>query len=127
MSRRELANYAIEQLLAGASSHSLAKQLAASLLANGRAKEAEFLIADIFAELEARGNLAKVTITTANRLSTELAKLLAGYARAAVGARAVLSKQVVEPNLLGGFRLETAHRAWDKTIARELAELRGTN
>jgi len=124
ISRRELANYAIEQLLAGQSPRRLAKQLAAALIGSGRAKEADLLASDIEAELEQRKIVASLIISSANQLTAEIKKSLVAYVRQASGVKDILAEAKVEPDLLGGFKLETANRSWDKTIKKQLTDIK---
>jgi len=124
ISRRELANYAIDQLLAGHSPRHLAKQLAAALVGSGRAKEADLLASDIEAELERRKIVASLIISSANRLATEIKKTLVKYVRQVTGVDNILAQERIEPDLLGGFKLETANRSWDKTVKKQLADIK---
>ena len=125
VSRRELARWAINQLATGRSARTLAKQLAAELVASGRGKQADLLLSDISAELELSGQLAELTITTATKLSTELRKNLVAYVKNAATVKDVIVKETIDPSVLGGFKLETANRTWDKTVARQLADIKG--
>ena len=125
LSRREMANYAIAQLLKGVSIKPLARKLAAALIESGRAKESDLLISDISSELESRGKLAQVEISSANALDKQLVKSLVELAKDRTDSAEALVKSRVEPNLIGGFRLETATKVWDKTIKRRLSDIKG--
>ena len=69
ISRRALAYYATEQLAASKSASAVAKDLAATLVESGRTNEVEFLLSDIAAQLEERGELAVATVTSATKLT----------------------------------------------------------
>lgn len=125
LSRRELANYAIAQLLKGASAKPLARKLAAALIQSGRTKEAELLLSDISSELEKRGKLAQVEITSAHALDKKLTDSLIALAKDRTRTSEALVKSRVEPSVIGGFRLETATKVWDKTIKRRLSDIKG--
>ncbi len=125
LSRREMANYAIAQLLKGVSIKPLARKLAAALIESGRAKESDLLISDISSELESRGKLAQVEISSAHALDKQLVKSLVELAKDRTDSAEALVKSRVEPNLIGGFRLETATKVWDKTIKRRLSDIKG--
>lgn len=124
-SRREIANWAIDQLANKVSPSKLAKQLAALMVDSGRAKETELLISDIASELELRGELAQLKITSATKLSAELARMLSSYVKQTTKVKTVSISQEIDPSLLGGFRLETATRRWDRSVAKQLADIKG--
>lgn len=124
-SRRLLARYAVDQLQGGVPMSSLVKSLAASLIETGRAKEADMLVSDIYEELEGRGVLARVRLATATPISTGLKAKLAKELAQAARVKDVNIEHVIEPELIGGFKAETANHAWDKTIARKLADIKG--
>lgn len=123
-SRRQLANYAVNQLLDGASSAKLARQLAASLIVSKRQNQADLLIEDIFQELENRGQLAKVRLTSASQLSAQLKSQLANFLKRAIGVDEVIFEEIIDKEVIGGTKVETANHSWDKTLARQLTELR---
>ncbi len=124
LSRRQLAHYATDQLLARKSPAYIAVRLAAALAQNARPKEADLLMDDIYAELENRGELAKVTLTSATTLSVELHKSLAAVIAKAAKVKNVVFNQQIDQSVIGGFRAETAVHNWDKTVATELAKLK---
>jgi len=125
LSRRQLARYGADQLLAGAPARTTARRLAAVLITSRRQNEAELLMDDIAWELEARGQLANARITSARRLTPALRQQLLKAVKQAAGVAAVNATEQVEPSLLGGLRVETARHNWDHTIARRLNELKG--
>ena len=123
-SRRELSVYAVNQLTCGQTPQRLARHLAAALISSGKGKDADLLIDDFMAELERRELLTGLTISSANKLSAEPKKYLVQYVKQTTGAKEVLVSEKVDSALLGGFKLETANRSWDKTIKRQLADIR---
>ena len=125
MSRRSLAVYAAKQLDSGQPPAKLAKQLAAALIVSGHQHETDLLLDDISYELERRGLLASVKVVTATELTAELRKNLARQLKALTGAKQVALAPYVDKAVIGGLRLNTATRSWDKTIARKLAEIKG--
>ncbi|MBX4197429.1 F0F1 ATP synthase subunit delta [Candidatus Saccharibacteria bacterium] len=124
VSRRALARYGAQQLLAGNSARQIAKQLAALLTEAGRVGEANFLLEDIAWELERNQELAVGKVITAHPLSTKLAAELKAQLKQATGARQVLLEAEVDKSVLGGLRLQTADKVWDSTVSRKLSELR---
>lgn len=124
LSRRALASYGADQLLAGEPTVKIAKRLVALLAETGRQNEADFLLEDISWELERRKALASAIVTTARPLSNELEAELKQEVKKATGATEVLLKANIDKSVLGGVRIETASRIWDNTLSRKLSELR---
>jgi F-type H+-transporting ATPase subunit delta len=124
VSRRALARWAADQLTAGKSSASVAKQLAAALKESNMISQVEFLISDISWELEQRQTLAVGKVTSAHPLSRALEKALAAQIKKTTGAHDVVLEKNIDKSVLGGVRIETASRVWDATVSRKLAELK---
>lgn len=125
LSRRQLAHFAVEQLISGQSLQKVSKQLAAVLVATNKRKEAELLLNDIAQELESRGLIANAIVTTATPLPGGLrTELRAQIEKAAKVNRAVIDEEISK-DVIGGFKVETANHTWDKTIARRLADIKG--
>jgi F-type H+-transporting ATPase subunit delta len=124
ISRRALANYSVERLLAGASARQTAKQVVAVLVESGRIADIDLLLEDIAWELERRQELAVGQVTTAQPLSAKLEAELKRQLKQATGAKEVLLEGSVDKSVLGGLRLQTASRVWDSTVLRKLSELR---
>jgi F0F1-type ATP synthase delta subunit len=126
VSRRALARYAADQLLAGTTAHVVAKHLAATLLDSQRQKEADLLLADINYELQNRGRLAAATVTTASQLSAGLRSEIARLVKKSAKVQQVILTEQIDKNIIGGVRIETPERTWDKTVTSQLNKLRGT-
>lgn len=124
VSRRSLARYATDQLLAGSTAPVVARHLAAALIDSHRQKEAELLLADISYELQSRGHLADATVTTAVELSAGLRKEIAMLIKKSSRVKQVILAERVDKNIIGGIRIETAERTWDKTVTSQLNKLR---
>lgn len=119
--RRRLAGYVSEQLIAGNSQ--IIEQLAAYLHESGRAKEVDLLVRDIENALEERGVvLAKTSSAFGLDDSTRLdvkAMLEKRY-----DSRNVLIEDVVDPTLLGGIKIRTAGEEFDRSLKRKINRLR---
>jgi len=117
LSRRKLAEYATSQLLVG--DGSIIDQLAGFLLDEGREREVELLIADIEELLAEKGQLI-LTVETAHKLDEktkdQLERLFAD--------RTVHFREIIKPELIGGFRLRTPTQFLDRTIAGDLNKLK---
>ena len=125
-SRRALARYGADQLLAGKSPAALAKQLAAIMVESGRSGERKFLLDDIAWELEHRRALVIGHVSTVSPLTKGLATALRAQLKRATKAREVLLDEQVDKSVLGGLRVETSVNVWDLSVSRELAKLRET-
>ena len=125
LSRRQIAAYAVDELLAGQKAASLAPRLAAALIANKMPKQADLLLSDISEELESRGLLAQAVVTSVNGLSAELKKRLASQIKSAAKVNQVFINERTDPAVIGGLRVETARHTWDQTVARKLAQIKG--
>ena len=124
LSRRALARYAVDRLLAGVKPSSLAAELAAVLVESGRGAEAEFLLQDIAWELEARRELVMAKITSVTPLSKALEVELSSQLKKATAAKAVYLEKELDRSLLGGLRIETAAHIWDLSVTSDLNRLR---
>lgn len=123
LARRQLAAYAARQLLDGRSPKTLARELAAVLVASRRANQAELLADDIAWELERSGRVANATITTAHELGEQLRKQIAGFIKKSAGVRDVIINEQLDESAIGGVRIDTAVHSWDKTLKRKLTGL----
>lgn len=127
VSRRALANYAVDQLIAGEPLTKLSKSLSATLVSSGKKNDSELLILDIYEILEARGILANATVTSAKSLSAKnlgsIKQIIAKYAQ----VNEVIIDEAIDESVIGGFAAKTSAHSWDKTIARKLALIKGGN
>lgn len=124
VSRRALARYAVDQLLAGAPAAAVAKHLAAALIDSQRQKEANLLLADINYNLQSRGRLAAATVTSASQLSAHLRREVADLVKKSANVQQVILSEQIDKKIIGGLRIETAERTWDKTVTSQLEKLR---
>ncbi|HVX58224.1 MAG TPA: F0F1 ATP synthase subunit delta [Candidatus Saccharimonadales bacterium] len=124
-SRRQLARYAVDQLLDRRPATEISNHLAAALIAGKMTKQADLLLDDIAEELESRGLLARAVVTSANGLSAALRDQLTNQVKRAAKVSDVTLSEQTDPDVIGGFRVETARHTWDKTVARRLSEIKG--
>jgi F0F1-type ATP synthase delta subunit len=124
ISRRRLAEYAADQLLASKSARAIARELAAVLIETNKSKDASLLAQDIAWQLESRGALAQVEVTSATELSESLRKEITKFIKQAANVERAVLQENVDESVIGGLRIETAKHAWDKTIAKQLTDIR---
>jgi F-type H+-transporting ATPase subunit delta len=126
LSRRQLATYGADQILAGESTQKVSARLAAVLSETKRTNDAELLARDIAWELETRGKLASANITSASQLTDELRSELANFIKSTAKVDKVSLQENIDKSVLGGVRIETAVHSWDKTVAKKLRNIRET-
>ena len=123
VSRRKLAKYAAEQLLAG--NDAVLEEIAGFLVYEKHEREVELLARDIEVELAERGTVvATVESARALDLATkdEIKNLLSS--NASDQDINVLLRESIDQALIGGFNLRTPTATLDATIAKKLNDLR---
>ncbi len=126
MSRRQLARYAVEQIESGKTLEAVASRLVAAMSAAGKSKDYKLLISDIEQEFEERGLIANAKITSAHPFSESFKKQLANEIKKITHVKDVTIDQEVDKDVLGGFKIETANHAWDKTTAKLINTIKET-
>lgn len=126
VSRRALARYATDRLQAGDPANKVAKAVVSVLLEDKRLGETELLLADINFELENRGKVSTALVTAVNELNDKLRSEIKSLVKKSLKVEQVILNEQVDKTLIGGLRIETATLIWDKTVARQLNELRKT-
>jgi F-type H+-transporting ATPase subunit delta len=116
VSRRKLADYTADQLMAG--KKKVLQEMAAYLIETGREREAELLARDIEFALSERG-VTVVRAASAHELTSALRKQIESL----VGGTVHL-KETVDPTLLGGVRVDTPGQRFDGTLSHKLAGLK---
>jgi F0F1-type ATP synthase delta subunit len=124
ISRRRLAQFAVNQLSAGKPADQVSKLLAAELVATKRAGQAELLLSDIAAEFERRGKLSTATVTSAHGISDHLKNEIRKFIKSALAVDEVAIEESVDPSVIGGVRIDSASKSWDRTILKELSDIR---
>lgn len=125
-SRRQLAKYAVDEIINGKSAATIAPSLAAALLASRRQKQVDLLLSDIDQEFEERGFLVRARVTTAYPLPSELRIELDSQLKKAIKVKSVILHDQIDKSVIGGLRIDTATRSWDKTLLRALRQLKET-
>ena len=125
VSRRKLAKYAAEQIMAG--NDTIMEELASLLVYEKRQREIELLVRDVEAELAEHGEIV-ASIESARKLDVDTKREIEKYLMSAVGANnnksKVTLKESIDPTLIGGFKLRTPTATLDATIAKKLNDLR---
>jgi F0F1-type ATP synthase delta subunit len=119
LSRRKMAMYVADKLVAGHPTRDALKEVAAYLLTSGRTREQELLVRDIEEEMAARG-VVVADVTSAHPLNASVAAEI----KAMTGAKTVQLRQSVDETLLGGIRIDVPGKRFDGTIRHKLNALR---
>ncbi len=118
ISRRKLAQYAVEAYENGTLSEAL-QELAAYLIDARRLREAELVVRAIEDELATRGTVI-ARVASARPLTAELEAAITSL----VGAKEIAILETTDQALIGGVRIETPGKLLDATIKRKLLALR---
>ena len=121
ISRRKISAYVADGLLAGKGE--VIQELAAYLVDEGKAKDAELYVRSIESTLLSRG-VAVADIITARELTTEMQQAIEQLIGRETGAEKVELRSRVEPALLGGFRLDPPDARLDASVKHSLDTLR---
>jgi len=126
LSRRKIAEYIATQAIAGGSLKDLAKSLAAFLVDTQRTSEIELIIRDVEYQLAERGVVLASVMSTAG-LSEATRKAVVTMVTKETSAKTVELKQFIDPDVIGGIRVDIPGRQLDATISRRLSLLTTNN
>lgn len=116
MSAISIANL-IEQ---GASSPGIAKKIASYLIDTKQTLQLDSLMRDVMSVRESKGTY-EINVATAHPLSTAQTNNVSAYIKKHFdNCKDVIIHQKVDPSLLGGVRIESAHYLIDKSVKSEL-------
>ena len=122
ISQRRLAAYVAGQLLASGDKKRLVKELAAYLIETGRVRDLNQVVAAIEEALALRGAVV-ATVTTARPLSPENKQAIVKQFTP-TGAKLYIREQI-DPNVIGGFKIELPGSQFDGTVIHKLTTLKG--
>ena len=123
LSRRVLAQYYGEELLAGKDQSVLAQQLGAYLIDSKRTKELELIVQDIEFYLASKG-VVMAEVTSAFELSSATEASIKQMITDSTGAKEIHLHTTVERSVLGGVKISIPGKELDSTAARKLSTLR---
>lgn len=119
LSRRKIAAYFADELIAG---RSIVKPLAAYLVESKRTREQSLVVRDIEAALAERGVLL-ADVATSHELTADTKNTIITYLKDETKAKDVRLRQSVDPDLLGGVRIETPDKRLDSTLRHRINQL----
>lgn len=120
LSRRKIAEYFADKVLAGGSVADALTEIAAYLIESGRVRETNLVIRALEDALSDRG-----TVVASVASARPLDEMMKSELSALIGAETVLFRETVNPELIGGVLIETPQQTLDATIKRKLTALYG--
>ena len=123
LSRRKITSYLAEQMVAGTPVGQLVLQLAAYLIETKRTSEVGLIVRDIEYELSSRG-IVLAQVTSALDLATATEAAVTKLIKDTTGASKVNLRKFIDPEVLGGVKIDLPGLQLDTTIARRLTTLR---
>ena len=123
ISRRSMAEYIADGLIAGKNKQDLFTQLAAFLVDTRRIKEVDLIVRDIEFMLSEKG-VINGTITSAFDLSAETKNALEAFVKEKTNATSVSLVSNVDASVIGGVKINVPGRILDQTIAHQLTVLK---
>ena len=125
VSRKKLAKYAAEQILAG--NDVVLEEIAGLLIYEKHEREVDLLVRDIEAELAERGEIV-VSVESARALDDstrrKIEQFLTSVASGKNSKPKVSLRESIDPTLIGGFKLQTPTATLDATVSKKLNDLR---
>jgi F0F1-type ATP synthase delta subunit len=118
LSRRKLAQFVADRSNSSKTLHEALESVAAYLIDSRRLRESALIVRAIEDELAARGRVI-ATLTTARPLDAQLRSQV----EALIGAKEVMTREIVDPAVIGGVRIETPGKTLDATIQTKLLAL----
>jgi F-type H+-transporting ATPase subunit delta len=119
LSRRTIAKYIADQLIAEADSDTLIQQLAAYLVDTRRTKELSLIVRDIQYFMAQAGSVYGV-VTTATALPAATQKAVEAYVKQHTGANTVSLENSIDADVIGGVKISIPSRELDATIHHSL-------
>lgn len=119
LSRRKLAEYVASQVTHGVIPEAALQEVAAYLYESRRLREVTLVVRSIEDALSQKG-VTVATVTSARPLDERLRAIITNQ----IGSDEVHLREVVDPTVIGGVRLQTPDAAYDATLAHKLNGLR---
>lgn len=122
LSRRKIASVWADELAAG---RDITEKVAAYLVDARRTDEASLIVRDTEAALAERG-IVVADVTAATPLTATTRQALEKFLAATMDAQRVVSREQVDPQMLGGVRVDAAGQQLDATLRTRLNQLKAS-
>jgi F-type H+-transporting ATPase subunit delta len=119
LSRRKIAQYVAARVRDGQVPASVVQEVAAYLMESRRLRELPLVVRSIEDALAERG-VVVATVTSAHVLDETLQRAV----KALVGGSTVYLREIVDPSVIGGVRVQTPDASYDGTVQHKLQALR---
>ena len=120
VSRKKLAKYAAEQILAG--NDAVLEEIAGLLIYEKHEREVDLLVRDIEAELAERGEIV-ASVESARALDDSTRRKIEQFLASAASDKNSKPKVSLRESI-GGFKLQTPTATLDATVSKKLNDLR---
>lgn len=118
ISRRRIANYAVSRLMRNEDCSKALSEIAGYLIDSKRKREASLIVRTIEDELAKRG-IVIAHITTAYDIDDNTRNRI----KSLIDAKEIYIDEIIDPSVIGGFKIETSGLSLDATIKRKLLTL----
>ncbi len=123
ISRRKLAEHAVERIVRGDAVDAVIREMAAFLIDTGRKREAELVVRAIETALLSRGT-ALVTVTTARTLSDTAKQDVERFVKSQYeGVKSVIIRELIDETVLAGIKISLPDAQLDATAKTKLEKL----
>lgn len=119
LSRRKIAQYVAAQIAAGEKVEPLMRELAAYLVEHRRGHEYDLMVRDIESALQDHGTII-ADVTTAEKTGIDYKKAIAQLKN---GASHIMVREHVDPDVVGGVKIDLPDETYDATIRKKLDRL----
>ncbi len=119
LSRRKIAQHVATEFESGVKLAKLLEEVAAYLIDSRRTREARLVVRAIEEAFADRG-VVIAEVTSARPLDADMKQAIASV----VNAKDLHIREVIDPSVVGGVRIETPGEKMDSTIKRKLTMLR---
>ena len=122
LSRRKIATYAAEKLLAGTPKKTVIREVGAYLIDTGRTRELELIVRDIEDVLASRGVIV-ANVVSARPLSGSIKAEISKF----IGGKNVQLREEVDETVLGGVRIDLPGKRFDGSVRHKINALKAWN
>ena len=120
LSRSKLALVLSDQLPKSNNPKRFASEVAAYLLSEGRTRELDSLLRDMQQDLADDGRLEATAVSAFPMSDKNLADAKAALKKAFPSAKQIIISQRIDPDVIGGIRLELANQQLDVSVRSRL-------
>ena len=122
--RHQVAKILAERSLGRVDSKAFSEQIASFLLSEGRTAEIEPLLRDIM-QYRADAGIVEVIAVSAHALTADVRTDIEAQVKAVVPtAKQVIISEELQPNMLGGIRLELPNQQFDLSVRAKLSRFK---